>query len=107
LSLQVGANADVLTEPMLFYLSAALRGGGSGGAKPARPTHRAGLRDVTRVKLVSPHADRLSPELSAVTGAGLVQMHPGPEYFVELGFDGESEGQQADFRPLLPLVFYW
>ncbi len=26
---------------------------------------------------------------------------------VELGFDGESQGQRADFRPMLPLLFHW
>jgi hypothetical protein len=26
---------------------------------------------------------------------------------VELSFDGGLQGQQADFRPLLPLVFRW
>jgi hypothetical protein len=45
--------------------------------------------------------------MAAVTGAGLAQFRAGPEYFVELSFDGELQGQQADFRPLLPLVFHW
>ena len=102
LCLHVGTNASVLTEPMLFYLPLGLR-----SAKRPAPAHRAGLREVTRVVVVSPHADRLSPEMSAVTGIGLAQLHEGPNYHVELGFDGESQSQQADFRPLLPLVFRW
>jgi len=100
--LHVATNASVLTEPMLFYLPVGLR-----SAKRQMPAHRAGLREVTRVEVVSPHADRLSSEMAAVTGAGLAQFRAGLEYLVELGFDGESQGQQADFRPLLPLVFRW
>jgi hypothetical protein len=45
--------------------------------------------------------------MTTVTGTGLVQMRAGPEYLVELDFDGESQGRQADCRPLLPLVFRW
>jgi len=45
--------------------------------------------------------------MTAVTSAGLAQLRPGSEYLVELGFDGESQGQEADFWPLLPLVFRW
>jgi len=87
---------------MLFYLPVGLR-----SAKRPALAHRAGLREVTRVEIVSSHADRLSSEMAAVTGAGLAQLRAGPEYLVELGFDGELQGQQADFRPLLPLVFRW
>jgi hypothetical protein len=31
----------------------------------------------------------------------------GGGYCLELGFDGEVQGQRADFRPELPLVVYW
>jgi hypothetical protein len=102
LCLQVATNASRLTEPMLFYLPVGLR-----SAKRPMPAHRTHLREVTRVEVVSPHADRLSSEMAAVTAAGLAQLRAGPEYFVELGFEGESQAQQADFRPLLPLVFRW
>jgi hypothetical protein len=102
LCLHVATNASVLTEPMLFYLPVGLR-----SAKRPALAHRAGLHEVTRVEVVSPHADRLSSETAAVTGAGLAQLRAGPEYLVELSFDGELQGQRADFRPLLPLVFRW
>jgi hypothetical protein len=69
--------------------------------------HCSGLREVMRVELVSPHADRLSAEMTALTETGLVRLRAGFEYLLELGFDGESHNQQADFRPLLPLIFCW
>jgi hypothetical protein len=100
--LHVATNANVLTEPMLFYLPSGLR-----GAKRPALMHPAGLRELTRVEVVSPHADSVSPEMAAVTGDGLAGFRAGPEYLVELGFDGESQGQHRDFRPLLPLVFRW
>jgi hypothetical protein len=107
LSLHVATNANVLAEPMLFYLPFGLRPDGYPGAKRPLLAHRAGLREVTRVELTSPHVDRLSPEMAVVTRAGLAQLRAGLEYLVELGFDGETQGQHADFRPLLPLVFRW
>ena len=107
LSIHVATNANVLTEPMLFYLPFARRPDGYPSAKRPPLEHRAGLREMTRLELASPHADRLSPEITAVTSAGLAQLRTGSEYLVELGFDGESRGQQADFRPLLPLLFRW
>ena len=108
LSLHVATNASVLTEPMLFYLPFAQRPDRYPKAnRPPLAHHRAGVRAVTRVELISPHANRLSPEMAAVTGTGLMQIRAGPEYLIELGFDGESQGQQADFRPLLPLTFQW
>jgi hypothetical protein len=68
LSLHVGTNANVLTEPMLFYLPFGLR---PSSAKRPLLAHRAGLREVTRVELASPYASRLSPEMIAVTDTGL------------------------------------
>lgn len=107
LSLHVATNANVLTEPMLFHLPFASRPDSYPWAKRPLLAHRAGLREVTRVELTSPYAENLSPEMAAVTSAGLARMRAGPKYLVELGFDGESQGQQKDFRPLLPLVFRW
>lgn len=102
LCLQVATNASILTEPMLFYVPLGLR-----SSKRHLVTHPNHLREVTRVEVVSPHADRLSPEMSAVVTARLAQVRAGPEYFVELGFDGEVQVQQVDFRPRLPLVLCW
>jgi len=107
LSIQVATNADVLTEPMLFYLPFAQRSDGYPTGKQPPLRHRAGLREVTRVELTSPHAGSPSPELAAVTVSGLAQLRGGSQYLVELGFDEELRGQQVDFQPLLPLRFRW
>ena len=69
--------------------------------------HRAALREITRVEIVSPCADSRTPELQAAIDAGLVTLRVGGEYLLELGFDGELQKQKADFRPSLPLKFCW
>ena len=105
LSIRVATNASALTEPMLFYLPFARRPDSHPMAQPLR--HRAGLHEVTRLELVSPYVHSLSPEIAAVTAPGLAILRAGPQFLVELGFDQESQGQQADFRPGLPLLFCW
>jgi hypothetical protein len=107
LSIHVATNANMLTEPMLFYLPFARRSDSYPIGKRPPLQHRAGLGEMTRVELVSPHVERLSPEMAAVRATGLVGLRPGAEYLVELGFDGESQGRQQNFRPRLPLVFRW
>jgi hypothetical protein len=92
---------------MLFYLPFGLRPDGNPSANRQQLAHRAGFCEVTRVELVSPHAASRTPDMAAVVDTGLAQLRTGPEYRFELGFDGESQGRQADFRPLLPLVFHW
>ena len=107
LSIQVATNAAVLTEPMLFYLSFSQRPDAYPSGKRQELTHAAGLREITRIELVSPPAGNRSPAMEALSRTTHVQFRTGPEYLVELGFDGELEGQSADFRPSLPLVFRW
>ena len=107
LCFHIGTNIDVLTEPMLFYLSFARQPDSYSNAKRPPLEHKAGLREITRVEFVTPHLDNASPELQAVRRAGLVRLREGAEYLLELGFDRELKRQMADFRPALPLVFHW
>jgi Glyoxalase-like domain len=106
-SFSVATNAGVLTEPMLFYLAFAQRTDNSSNTNRQPVEHAAGLGEISRTELVTPHADSLSPELQAATNARLVQLSAGAEYLLELGFDGELQERTADFRPGLPLVFRW
>ena len=69
--------------------------------------HSAGLNEITRLELITPHANHPSPELGALMRAGLVQLRQGQEYAALLGFDGEAQAKAWDFRPVLPLVFRW
>ena len=107
LSIDVGANADVITEPGLFWLGFAKRPDTNSAAGCPPREHRIGLRDITRVELISPQTGPPSPELKAATETGLVQLRGGREYLLTLGFDHESTGKEADLRPGLPLVLRW
>jgi hypothetical protein len=107
MSIAVATNSDVLTEPMLFQISFAQRPDGYSAQKSQPLEHSVGLREITRVELVSPAANNPSPELQAVLDTNQVKLRIGTEYFVELGFDEEVQGQQVDFRPGLPLIISW
>jgi hypothetical protein len=105
MNIPVATNADVLTEPILFYLSFAQRPDRYPSNQQQPIKHAAGLREVTRVKLVTPHAESASDELKAMINASAIELHLGEEYLLELGFDRELQGKQQDFRPELPLIF--
>jgi hypothetical protein len=107
LSIQIATNSNVPSEPMLFYLSFAQRPDAYPPAKQQPLAHRAGLREVTRVTLFRPCAEDLSPAMAVVTRGGPAQLHTGSEYLLELGFDGELQGERRQFGPLLPLAFCW
>jgi hypothetical protein len=106
-SLQVATNAEVVTEPMLFYLPFLHRPEARPGTEVRKVEHKAGLPEITRVELLTPCGSSLSPALEAVVGTGFVRMRTGKEHLVEVGFDGESLGRTADCRPVLPLVLHW
>jgi hypothetical protein len=105
LSFQVGTNAEVLAEPLLFYLPFSRRPDSPSTAQVRE--HAADLHEMTRIELVSPYTVHPSPAFKAAMDAGLVRVRTGNEYSVQIGFDRESNGQVADFRPALPILFYW
>lgn len=102
----VATNVAVLSEPMLFYLPFAKRQDSYSGAKAQPLDHAFGWREVTRVSLTLTQPPP-SEELSAIVATKLLELQIGPAYLMELGFDGEFQGQHHDFRPALPLVFHW
>lgn len=107
LSIEVGKNSDVLTEPMLFQTPFGQRPDRYSVEKSQPLDHDIGLREITRVELVSPAASNLSLELQAVIDTNQIKLRLGGDYCMELGFDGELHEQQVDFRPGLPLVISW
>jgi hypothetical protein len=92
---------------MLFYISFGQRQEDYPLDKRQPLEHPAGLCEFTRVEFISPYAHNSSVELQAMEDANLVRVNTGAEYLLEIGFDEELQGQQADFRPILPLIFRW
>jgi hypothetical protein len=107
LSFGIAKNSEVMAEPFLCYLKSGQRPDRYATNRQQPLRHAAPIREITRVSLVSPHADKVSPELKEVIGAELIELRHGENHCVEIGFGGESHGELADFRPALPLVFYW
>ncbi|MBD1846889.1 hypothetical protein H6F89_26475 [Cyanobacteria bacterium FACHB-63] len=107
LSIAVGNNSEILSEPMLFQIPFGKRPDQAPPEKAQPIGHPIGLREITRVEVVSPVASPPSPELQAVLDTGQVKLRTGEDYCIELGLDGETQGQQVDFRPELPLILFW
>lgn len=77
LCLHVGTNAGVLTEPLLFYLPSARRPDSYCAPRKQVLEHSAGLRELTRVELITPTADKLSSAFEAVLTTGVVSQRRG------------------------------
>jgi O-acetyl-ADP-ribose deacetylase (regulator of RNase III) len=105
MSIAVGTNSDILTEPMLFQISFGMRPDRYPPEKRQPLEHRVNLREITRVELVTPASNNPSPELQAVLNMGIIQQRLGEEYYVKLEFDGETSREKMDFRPRLPSGF--
>ncbi len=107
LSIQVARNANNPSEPMLCHLPFARRPDRQAADMRQPLEHAAGFSEISRWELTLPSPTESSPELKAAGDAGLVPLRNGPEYLVELGFDGEKKARHADLRPVLPLILRW
>jgi hypothetical protein len=107
MSFAVGTNSERLTEPMLIQTPLGQRPDRLPPERAQPLDHLVGWREVTRVAVISPEAGQPSPEWQAVIDIIQIELRPGTDYCVEIGFDGEGQGQQVDFRPSLPLILSW
>jgi hypothetical protein len=107
LSIAVGTNSDVLTEPMLFVIAFGKRPDQLPIEKAQPLNHPIGFRNITRVSLSGPIASPPTSEWQAMLEAVSLPYQSSPDYCLELGFDGEFQGQRLDFCPELPLIFSW
>jgi hypothetical protein len=107
MSIQVAANAGMLSEPMLFYLPFARRPDRYPADRRPAMEHATGLREIFSIGLTGPRLLDVSPELKASIEAGLLSWRRDADWGVELSFDGEKAKRQADLRPDLPLVLRW
>ncbi len=107
LSIAIGNNSEILAEPMLFQTPFGTRPDQQPIEKRQPFVHPIGLREITRIELVSPMADQPSLELRSVIKTSHLKLRFGEAYWLELGFDGESEGTCIDLRPELPFTIHW
>jgi hypothetical protein len=107
LTLHVGRNAACLEEPLLFYFQGLHRPDALLMQDGERLEHGVGFRELTALRIFSPHAATVSPAMQAAEQTSALGFHQGAEYLAEIGFDGEVQGRRADLRPALPLVLCW
>src|SRR5262249_23612594 len=104
-------NAHRVEEPLLFYFPVPRRPDSLPLPDRKVLEHGAGFRELTALRIFSPHAATPSPAMqAAIQAAGQTAaagFHRGPAYLAEVGCDGEGQGGGADLRPALPLVMCW
>jgi len=104
LSIFVGTNSDILSEPMLFQTPFGKRPDQFSAEKAQPLDHPSGLREVTRLELVMPNIENLSPVMQAVIATGQIHLRQGEQFCLNLIFDDQRQNQTIDLRPALPLV---
>ena len=106
LSIAVGNNSNLLSEPMLFQTPFSKRPDQQPLERSLPITHPLGLKELTGVVLSMPNIQRLSSELEVALRAAQIELRE-EDYCITLIFDDESQNQRADLRPDLPLVVCW
>src|SRR5262249_6109280 len=87
LSIDVGQGIP-LGEPQLFYLPV-VRSPSQARTQPV--THPAGIGLITRATVSISHGREPSATLARAVESGLLSLNLGPEYLLELGFEGTRE----------------
>lgn len=108
LSIQVGENSEVLSEPLLFFLSFGRRPDTYPPPRTPPLDHALPWREITRVHIAGPAGEVTSPALAQVLAAcSWLNIDAGNEHLLEIAFDHERTDQAIDLRPVLPLVCKW
>jgi hypothetical protein len=105
--IHIGTNSDALAEPMLFHMAPGYRPDAVAPAFRQPLDHAIGFRHLTRLAWTGPGASTPSPALAAVARSGLLTLREGPVQDLEIGFDGEPDGQRRSLAPHLPITFSW
>jgi hypothetical protein len=101
LSIEIGKDLD-LREPLLFLLPYLLDG--RPAARPGPLQHGVQIDELAALHVFLPGVVTPSPALARLVAAGLLRVSQGPEYLLEIGFNGDRAAR-LDLRPDLPIVF--
>lgn len=96
----MGANSDVLDEPLVFVLP--------WGRTPtwSTPDHPNGTRRLTKVCIVPGHSSP-SEVMAGVLALGLVSLQAGDGPLMRLELDHGAQQEHHDLRPHLPIEILW
>lgn len=107
LSMPIAVNSERSQEPLLFVSWLGKRPDARSEDQRPPMNHRIGCREVTSLHVTLPLRESPSRELRQVQDLGLIGVHIGDEYHVDISFDGEQARQQALLAPELPLHLRW
>src|SRR5262249_10478220 len=108
LAIQMGSDSEVVTEPLLFFLTFGRRPDSYEATRRQPLEHEAGFGASARGRVCSLRGGPVSAAFRAVgSDCPLLSFGSGDQHLVEMGFDEETEEQSADLRPILPLILRW
>jgi hypothetical protein len=107
MSLYVASNSHMIAEPLLFYVPVRMRPDEYPEDRRQPLEHKAGFEEITSIRVSITKTGAYSTALRKVDKAGWLSVISGEEHLMNIGFDGEKQGKQFDFRPELPLIFNW
>jgi hypothetical protein len=105
LVLKVASGVE-LAEPIWFYMAGGRRPDEAPPERRQPLEHPVGFHEITGVRLHCPVLER-AVVTQAMAEAGVISLATGEKNLIELEFDGNKNGNRADFGPDLPLVFRW
>ena len=108
-ALYTTAGATNSAEPWTFFLPLEITGNARDDFGPQSSTrleHPNGMRVLTGVRLVLPEGQEPSDTLIGLEEEGVIEIAHGDSHWVELTFDGGTQGETIDLRPMSPLVFH-
>jgi len=98
--LRIGHNSDLLTEPLCIALPSDFPPVLGKSPRHRSPLHLTGLH-------ISLPVLRISETLECVARIDSIAFRPREPQRMEMIFDHGASGEQADFRPHLPLLLRW
>lgn len=94
-------------EPFIFHMPLSRRPDAAPPDRRQPLDHPLGMRLMTQLTLSLPNTAKKSTAVEAIETLGLVAFVEGQEPLAEMTFDHAAQGQTADFRPALPLLWRW
>ena len=101
------ATGTAASEPLVFATPYSGRPDALPEERRQPLVHPKGVVEITGLRITLPRGKPISGVVRALQRAGVVSFESGNDHLAEIEFDHGSQGQSADFRPLLPLRFRW
>ncbi|MCG8635594.1 MAG: VOC family protein [Desulfobacterales bacterium] len=104
MSFKIGANAGTLGEPLVFVMPSCL----TQGNQAISPDMPEGFNTVTGLRVYLPGPVKKASPLDVINRLDGLDIHgSGRGHFMEIEFCGRAMGKKLDFRPVLPLRFFY